>query len=77
MANELDEVTAVPREEGRDVNVIDKQLETRGHKSALVLEIILFILGSLVQLQVRPPLYGNRSVSFYDNRGKPWCCLKN
>ena len=45
MANELDEVTAVPREEGRDVNVIDKQLETRGHKSALVLEIILFILG--------------------------------
>ena len=45
MANELDEVTVVPREEGRDVNVIDKQLETRGHKSALVLEIILFILG--------------------------------
>ncbi len=45
MANELDEVTAKPREEGRDVNVIDKQLETRGYKSALVLEIILFILG--------------------------------
>ena len=45
MANELDEVTAAPREEGRDVNVIDKQLQTRGHKSALVLEIILFILG--------------------------------
>ena len=45
MANELDEVTAVPRDEGRDVNVIDKQLETRGHKSALVLEIVLFILG--------------------------------
>lgn len=45
MANELDEVTAVPREEGRDVNVIDKQLQTRGYKSALVLEIILFILG--------------------------------
>ena len=45
MANELDEVTAVPREEGRDVNVIDKQLETKGYKSALVLEIILFILG--------------------------------
>ena len=45
MANELDEVTAVPREEGRDVNVIDKQLETRGYKSALVFEIILFIFG--------------------------------
>ena len=45
MANELDEVTAVPRDEGRDVNVIDKQLQTRGYKSALVFEIILFILG--------------------------------
>ena len=45
MANELDEVTAVPRDEGRDVNVIDKQLQTRGYKSALVLEIVLFILG--------------------------------
>ena len=45
MANELDEVTAVPREEGRDVNVIDKQLETRGWKSAIVLEVILFILA--------------------------------
>ena len=45
MANELDEVTAVPREEGRDVNVIDKQLETKGYKSALVFEIVLFVLG--------------------------------
>ena len=45
MANELDEVTAVPREEGRDVNVIDKQLQTKQYKSALVFEIILFILG--------------------------------
>ena len=44
MANELDEVTAVPREEGRDVNVIDKQLEPKGWKSAIVLEVILFIL---------------------------------
>ena len=45
MANELDEATAVPNEQGRDVNVIDKQLQTRGYKSALVLEIILFVLG--------------------------------
>ena len=45
MAIELDEVTAVPREEGRDVNVIDKHLETRGWKSAIVLEVILFILA--------------------------------
>ena len=45
MANELDEVTAVPREEGRDINVIDKQLETKQWKSAIVFEVILFILG--------------------------------
>ena len=45
MANELDEVTAVPRDEGRDVNVIDKQLQPNNWKSAIVLEVILFILG--------------------------------
>ena len=45
MANELDEVTGPVNESGRDVNVIDKQLQTRGHKSALVLEIILFCLA--------------------------------
>ena len=45
MANELDEVTAVPREEGRDVNVIDKQLQPNNWKSAIVFEIILFIFG--------------------------------
>ena len=45
MANELDETNAPVREEGRDVNVIEKQLNPTGHKSALVLEIILFILG--------------------------------
>ncbi len=45
MANELDETNAPVREEGRDVNVIEKQLNPTGHKSALVLEIILFVLG--------------------------------
>ena len=45
MANELDEITGPVNEQGRDVNVIDKQLQTRGYKSALVLEIILFVLG--------------------------------
>ena len=45
MANELDELTAVPNEQGRDVNVIDKQLEPKGYKSALALEIILFCLA--------------------------------
>lgn len=45
MANELDEMTGPVNEQGRDVNVIDKQLQTKGYKSALVLEIILFILA--------------------------------
>lgn len=45
MANELDEVNGPVREEGRDVNVIDKQLETKNWKSAIVFEVILFILG--------------------------------
>ena len=45
MANELDEITGPVNEQGRDVNVIDKQLQTRGYKSALVLEIILFCLA--------------------------------
>ena len=45
MANELDEMTATPREEGRDVNVIEKQLSPTGWKSAIVLEIVLFVLG--------------------------------
>ena len=44
MANELDEMTAVPNKEGRDVNVIEKQLSPTGYKSALALEIILFCL---------------------------------
>ena len=45
MANELDETNAVVKEEGRDVNVIDKQLKPTGYKSALALEIVLFVLG--------------------------------
>lgn len=45
MANELDEMTATPREEGRDVNVIEKQLAPTGWKSAIVLEIVLFVLA--------------------------------
>ena len=44
MANELDEMTAVPNEQGRDVNVIEKQLSPTGYKSALAFEIILFCL---------------------------------
>ena len=45
MANELDEMTAKPNEQGRDVNVIEKQLNPNGWKSAFALEIILFCLA--------------------------------
>ena len=44
MANELDEMTAVPNEEGRDINVIEKQLGPQNYKSARAFEIILWIL---------------------------------
>ena len=45
MANELDELTAVPNEQGRDVNVIDKQIKVTVGKGSLVFEIILWVLG--------------------------------
>lgn len=47
MANELDEVTAVPNEAGRDINVIDKQIPIKVGKGSLVFEIVLWILGIL------------------------------
>ena len=45
MANELDELTAVPNEQGRDVNVIEKQLKPQNYRSAIAFEIILFCLA--------------------------------
>ena len=45
MANELDELTAVPNEQGRDINVVDKQLPIKVGKGSLVFEIILWVLG--------------------------------
>ena len=45
MANELDELTAVPNEQGRDINVIDKQIKVTVGKGSLVFEIILWVLG--------------------------------
>ncbi len=45
MANELDELTGPVNEQGRDVNVIEKQLQPQNWKSAIVLEVILFILA--------------------------------
>lgn len=44
MANELDEMNPVINEKGRDINVIEKQLEPKGWKSAIVFEVFLWIL---------------------------------
>jgi len=45
MANELDEMTGPVNQEGRDVNVIEKQIAPKKDAGALVLEIFLWILG--------------------------------
>ena len=64
MANELDEMTAVPNEAGRDVNVIEKQLEPRNWKSAIVFEVfmwILFIIPGLIFLACK--IHAGRKLS--------------
>ena len=45
MANELDEMTGPISEEGRDVNVIQKQVPVKVGAGSLVFEIVLWILG--------------------------------
>lgn len=45
MANQLDEMTGPVREEGRDVNVIEKQILVKVGKGSLVFEILLWVLG--------------------------------
>ncbi|MDD3938945.1 MAG: LemA family protein, partial [Bacilli bacterium] len=45
MANELDEVTGPVNQEGRDVNVIEKQIPVKVGAGSLVFEIILWVLG--------------------------------
>lgn len=45
MANQLDEMTGPVREEGRDVNVIEKQIPVKVGKGSLVFEILLWVLG--------------------------------
>lgn len=45
MANELDEVTAVPNEAGRDVNVIDKQIPIKVGVGSTIFQVILWVLG--------------------------------
>lgn len=45
MANELDEVTGVVSEEGRDINVIQKQIPVKVGTGSLLFEILLWVLG--------------------------------
>ena len=45
MANVLDEETGPVKEEGREINVIAKQIPVRVGKGSLVFEVILWILG--------------------------------
>jgi len=45
MANELDELTGPVNEQGRDINVIEKQIPVKVGTGSLVFEIILWVLG--------------------------------
>ncbi len=45
MANELDEVTGPISEEGRDVNVIQKQIPVKTGVGSTIFEIMLWVLG--------------------------------
>ena len=45
MANELDETNPVIREEGRDVNVIDKQIPIKVGVGSTIFQVVLWLLG--------------------------------
>lgn len=45
MANELDEMTAVPNEAGRDVNVIEKQIPVKVGVGSTIFEVLLWVFG--------------------------------
>jgi len=47
MANELDEMTGPVNKEGRDINVIEKQIPTKTGAGSVVFEIALWVLGIL------------------------------
>lgn len=45
MANELDEVTGSVNEAGRDINVIEKQIQVKTGVGSVVFEVMLWVLG--------------------------------
>lgn len=52
MANELDEITGPVNADGRDVNVIDKQLTVTVGQEAMIFEIIVYVIGFVPALFV-------------------------
>ena len=45
MANELDEVSGNVNKDGRDINVIEKQIQVKVGVGSLIFEIILWVVG--------------------------------
>ena len=45
MANELDELTGPVNEQGRDINVIEKQIPAKVGVGSLIFEIVLWVLA--------------------------------
>ena len=45
MANELDEITGPVNEEGRDINVIEKQIKVKTGVGSIIFEVVLWVLG--------------------------------
>lgn len=45
MANELDEMTGPINEDGRDINVIDKQIKVKTGVGSIIFEVMLWVLG--------------------------------
>ena len=47
MANELDEMTGPVNEQGRDINVIERQLPVKVGVGSVIFEVVLWLLGIL------------------------------
>ena len=50
MSNELDEVTGSTNPQGRDVNVIEKQIRVEVGTGSLLFEVALWTVGTVLSL---------------------------
>ncbi len=50
MANELDELTGPVNDEGRDVNVINKQIKVEVGTGSKIFEVVLWVVGPIIGL---------------------------